>query len=250
MKGINNKNLASSLGFSTAIAITGFTVLRFMNGNQLMVIFDSVLALSFLALSCYVSVTGRLVMTRYVGAVIAVIGTLMTVNFNSHSGVYWVYVSTVALFYLLPYRRASAFSAVTSIGASLLLWKDSSYTQLLPFFVTTSLINIFSLLFALNAEKYRLELQMLSVQDDLTGIGNRRALDGKINEVLNLYHRFGLSSSLIYLDIDHFKAINDSLGHAAGDHILKDIAEFLKTILRATDSQFRIGGGRHDSAAV
>ena len=181
-------------------------------------------------------------MTRYLGAVIAVIGTLMTVNFNSHSGVYWVYVTTIALFILLPYRHAIAFSAVTILGASLLLWKDSSYTQLLPFFVTISLINVFSFLFALNAERNRWELQMLSVQDYLTGIGNRRAFAGKINEVLNLYKRFGLPSSLIYLDIDDFKSINDSLGHTACDRILIDFADFLKTILRATDSVFRIGG--------
>lgn len=240
--GINNKNLSSGLGFFAVIAIAGFAILRFKSGNQFMGVFDSVLSLGFLAMSCYVYVTGRLEMTRYVGAVIAVVGTLMTLKFNSPPGVYWVYVTTVALFILLPYRHAIAFSAVTILGASLLLWNDSSYTQLSSFFVTISLISIFSFLFALNTERIRRELQILSVQDDLTGLGNRRAFTGKISEALNIYKRFGLPYSLIYLDIDHFKSINDSLGHIAGDRILKDIAECLQTILRATDSLFRIGG--------
>ena len=74
--------------------------------------------------------------------------------------------------------------------------------------------------------------------DALTGIGNRRALMAALERLLADGRRFGL----VHVDLDYFKAVNDSLGHAAGDHVLAEAARILAAETRAGDTVARIGG--------
>ena len=78
--------------------------------------------------------------------------------------------------------------------------------------------------------------------DPLTKIHNRRAYDIKIRECLRSYHRNGQHFSLILIDVDHFKKVNDRYGHHAGDKCLKEIARMVATSLRKTDFLARYGG--------
>ena len=82
----------------------------------------------------------------------------------------------------------------------------------------------------------------LSEIDELTKIGNRRAFDKKLEELLNAADRYGRALSLIMFDIDRFKDINDGFGHEIGDYILKEITKLIKRDLRNTDHFFRYGG--------
>lgn len=78
--------------------------------------------------------------------------------------------------------------------------------------------------------------------DSLTQIGNRRFMENEIPKILSLQKREEQDSSLIMLDIDHFKNINDQFGHDMGDKVLKDIVEIIKNNLRDSDFVFRYGG--------
>lgn len=82
----------------------------------------------------------------------------------------------------------------------------------------------------------------LANQDFLTGLWNRRYLDRRSQEHFSLSKRHGHDLSVIYFDADYFKKINDSYGHAAGDEVLKGIADILKKQLRKTDFVARVGG--------
>jgi len=86
------------------------------------------------------------------------------------------------------------------------------------------------------------ELKHLSSTDQLTGLLNRRTISERIAYEKNRYQRTGKSFCLILCDVDHFKAINDSYGHDAGDHILCEIAELLQTNIRNYDFISRWGG--------
>jgi len=86
------------------------------------------------------------------------------------------------------------------------------------------------------------ELRQMVVTDALTGCRNRRFFDEIIAHELNLHRRYGTPLSLLFVDIDHFKAINDTLGHAAGDRTLRDVAAFLVKKTRDADYVFRWGG--------
>ena len=82
----------------------------------------------------------------------------------------------------------------------------------------------------------------LANQDFLTGLWNRRYLDRRAQEHFSLSKRHSHDMSVIYFDADHFKKINDTYGHAAGDEVLKSFASILSTQLRRTDFVARVGG--------
>ncbi len=92
-------------------------------------------------------------------------------------------------------------------------------------------------------KKLEAELQKLATTDPLTELPNRRYVMQRMEQELDRLKRMGgLPSSLLMLDIDHFKSVNDSFGHATGDEVLRAFADLLKRSLRKTDLAGRIGG--------
>ncbi len=92
-----------------------------------------------------------------------------------------------------------------------------------------------------NAMRYRKALDQ-AFQDPLTGAGNRIALNDSLKREMELSRRHKHDLSLIMLDLDHFKAINDGFGHLVGDEILKAVVVEIKKCIRQTDICFRYGG--------
>lgn len=78
--------------------------------------------------------------------------------------------------------------------------------------------------------------------DELTGLLNRRSLDEMIASEIGRHSRYGGLFSIIILDIDSFKAFNDSYGHPAGDKLLRQIGSIIKSAIRTADQAFRYGG--------
>lgn len=85
-------------------------------------------------------------------------------------------------------------------------------------------------------------LNWLSYYDDLTGLANRRLFKERVDHSITLSHRLKEQMALLFLDLDRFKIVNDSLGHAAGDEVLKETASRLQIELRNSDIAARIGG--------
>ncbi len=81
-----------------------------------------------------------------------------------------------------------------------------------------------------------------ALTDPLTGIGNHRAFQEELDRQVEQAHRYGVPVSLILLDIDEFKSINDRHGHAAGDRALADFGRLILSSLRRVDRPYRIGG--------
>ena len=90
-------------------------------------------------------------------------------------------------------------------------------------------------------EKNR-ELEVLSVTDRLTGLFNRRKLDLVLEEELTRGRRYSTGFALVMMDIDHFKAVNDTHGHAVGDAVLAEMARILRDHTRESDALARLGG--------
>ncbi|MCK4396936.1 tetratricopeptide repeat protein [candidate division WOR-3 bacterium] len=78
--------------------------------------------------------------------------------------------------------------------------------------------------------------------DDLTGLYNRRYLNKQVPKRLKETQRSDIPLSIVLIDLDHFKNVNDTYGHARGDVVLKEFGMFLKTLLRKDDTVFRYGG--------
>jgi diguanylate cyclase (GGDEF)-like protein/PAS domain S-box-containing protein len=86
------------------------------------------------------------------------------------------------------------------------------------------------------------ELEQAALQDPLTGLGNRRFIEAKLQGALIEFQAHGLPSALVLGDIDHFKQFNDRYGHDVGDQVLKMVAGTLRHSIRATDHVGRWGG--------
>ncbi len=92
-----------------------------------------------------------------------------------------------------------------------------------------------------NALRYHDAIQT-ALRDPLTGTGNRIALDNALRRECQLAERYAQSVSLLVLDIDFFKHINDNHGHLVGDQVLQEVAQRVRGVTRETDMTFRYGG--------
>jgi diguanylate cyclase (GGDEF)-like protein len=94
------------------------------------------------------------------------------------------------------------------------------------------------------SERKRLEAELsrMATHDDLTGLYNRRFFERELAQQLLLLRRHGGMSSVLFLDLDRFKEVNDTLGHQCGDDLLKQVAAILTGRLRQSDVIARLGG--------
>jgi diguanylate cyclase (GGDEF)-like protein/PAS domain S-box-containing protein len=91
-------------------------------------------------------------------------------------------------------------------------------------------------------KRFEEQLQHMADHDPLTGLLNRRSFELEVGRHLAQVARYGATGALIVLDIDHFKTVNDSLGHNAGDELIIGVAGVLLERLRRTDAVARLGG--------
>ena len=86
------------------------------------------------------------------------------------------------------------------------------------------------------------ELFELARKDALTGLANRRVFEERIRDIMLGARRYNRPLTMASLDLDHFKQINDNLGHQQGDRVLKQVADVFRQAIRSTDLLVRIGG--------
>ncbi|MFH1217289.1 MAG: sensor domain-containing diguanylate cyclase [Pseudomonadota bacterium] len=86
------------------------------------------------------------------------------------------------------------------------------------------------------------KLQQMALYDFLTGLPNRMTFHDRLEQTLKQAHREGHQAGLMFLDLDRFKEINDTLGHDSGDTLLKNVARWLRDCVRQSDTVARLGG--------
>jgi len=91
-------------------------------------------------------------------------------------------------------------------------------------------------------ERSRAALREEATHDPLTGLANRRLFYDRLQQAIRHVHRYGGKVGILYVDLDHFKAINDQHGHHVGDAVLTEVAKRLTSHLRDSDSVARLGG--------
>jgi len=150
---------------------------------------------------------------------------------------------------LVGHARLKDSPLVVVVTATLADTLDSYYRQLLRIFVVLVLVTfgggVFSarLVRALRAqERHAAELQRLARTDPLTGVFNRRQFFEAGQQEFSRARRYGNTLSLLMLDIDHFKVVNDTWGHPTGDRVLQALAEIMSSIVRGQDCVGRLGG--------
>ena len=105
----------------------------------------------------------------------------------------------------------------------------------------TLLVNVLSLETSRNVRRLAV-VEQESITDPLTGIYNRRYLERRLADEIARANRYGMPLSVLLIDIDHFKRVNDIYGHQVGDLVLEGMAQLIATTLRTTDIVARYGG--------
>jgi diguanylate cyclase (GGDEF)-like protein len=133
--------------------------------------------------------------------------------------------------------------APTTPSASVLGIPDAEFTPCVRDAVATLMHEVERLRQEIDQTRTRLEdLARAADQDMLLPILNRRAFVREISRFIAFAERYGIPSSLLYFDLNDFKAVNDAYGHSAGDSVLRHFAELLGSQIRDSDILARIGG--------
>ncbi|MCU7810403.1 MAG: GGDEF domain-containing protein [Candidatus Thiodiazotropha sp. (ex Notomyrtea botanica)] len=158
------------------------------------------------------------------------------------SGTYWCY-STVLLYYFMMSERQAWISNILFALVNLpLAWHLFELDVAIRFSVTFLLVCAYSAIFLRVITRQYSELHKQAITDKLTGLYNRTLLQDSLEQAIHQAHRTNTAFTLIIMDIDHFKEINDELGHDMGDHVLVQLGAFLKDSFRQSDKVFRLGG--------
>ncbi|OLU12989.1 sensor domain-containing diguanylate cyclase [Pseudomonas sp. PA1(2017)] len=91
-------------------------------------------------------------------------------------------------------------------------------------------------------QRYQREIERLAYSDELTGLPNRRLMLDRLQHAMDREIRQGSLGALLFIDLDHFKTVNDSLGHLVGDSLLREVTARLEGQLRTEDTLARMGG--------
>jgi len=137
--------------------------------------------------------------------------------------------------YCIPFTLGGKIQAVVHMLLAPGRDWDEDLKQLAQTYVNTAQSALISLHLLAEAEK-------TSMTDSLTGLYNRRSLESLMQREVALAERHSHALSLVMIDMDRFKEVNDSHGHAAGDHMLRSFADCVRMTLRRTDLAFRYGG--------
>lgn len=157
-------------------------------------------------------------------------------------GVLWSYPAILAFYFMLP-ERAAWLANVFLLAAVLPLAAVMLEIELAARAAATLIsVSAFTAVFVRMIVKQQERLQAQLVIDPLTGVHNRLTLQTTLTQAIAQAGRGHVPMSLIVLDLDHFKAINDSLGHDAGDAVLRGVGTLLSERMRRVDRVFRMGG--------
>lgn len=176
---------------------------------------------------------------------------------ESNTGPLWLYVFPPLVFYLTSLRVGTILLAACLVFTLVIF----QFPQLpfalthyetdfqLRFFTTMLFESVFCFVLETSRLNARNELMRLAASheqaartDALTGLPNRRDMQMQLNSEFSRYQRSGHHFSVVLIDLDLFKRINDDYGHDAGDFVLQDFAGLMNSICRQTDSPCRWGG--------
>jgi len=158
------------------------------------------------------------------------------------SGTYWCYSTLILYYFMMSERQAWISNMLFALVNIPLAWYLFETHEAIRFTVTFSLVSAYSAIFLHIVARQYSELQNVAISDKLTGLYNRTLLADSLEQAIRQADRANTAYTLIVLDVDHFKKINDELGHETGDHVLVELGAFLKNSLRESDKAFRIGG--------
>ncbi|MEN7343511.1 MAG: GGDEF domain-containing protein [Pseudomonadota bacterium] len=230
------------LAFSGIAGVGPMAVYRAIEGNFLIAAIDLAAVIGFAAIAWAVYVKRAVRAGSVCMALVAVGTATATVSIRGGSQIIWMYPATVALFYLLKPKEA-ALASVVAIGLVLpTIFEGRDLGEIAILLASLGVTISLSVAFAAMTAAQQRQLEQITLQDPLTGLGNRRAMAAALDAAIQAARQTKEMFALIMWDIDHFKEINDNHGHASGDAVLTQVTQTVRRGLSETDACYRVGG--------
>lgn len=227
----------------TCVCIFPFAIYRLVIGDWAIAVLDIVAITAAGVLFYYVNRTHNTRIPSQILAFLSMSVVFGTIVLKGSAQLLWIYPALTAIFFLLPANMAAFLSTVVLIGIGVVIRNELTLFIAIEFYVSAIATLIFSYAFADRMRKQQDQLIELATKDPLTNAGNRRAMEQKLIDIIAFQRRDQtIPASLILMDLDKFKDINDTFGHAKGDDILVAFVENIQKRIRATDRLYRFGG--------
>lgn len=238
----NQEFMLMTLSFGGVLAITPIAIIRFMQGEWLVGLVDLLLVTGMGILGAYVYITHNTKFASVLLTVFALTGMTIVVYLKGPPAIYWAYPTMVGVYFILAPGLAIQLTLLTAIMLAPALINKMDVLSFIIVGITLVVNNVFAYMFAIRMQRQQDQMALLVRKDPLTGAGNRRALNEKLDEIVSNNKRSTQIASLVVIDVDFFKRINDNYGHAIGDQVLIKLTELINTRTRQTDCFYRFGG--------
>jgi len=235
-------NLPLILSAAGALGVAPFAAMRWMTGDWIVAVIDTAMVLGFVVLGTFVYRTLRVRAASIGIAILGLSGLIVTVYMRGGELIYWAFPVLMSVFYLFkPVESIVITLAMAAVLVPALL-REFSFVHASTVFIALLITTAFAYAFAVSNLRQRELLVNLAIKDPLTGAGNRRALEARLTALVAAFGRNRSPASLILLDLDNFKSINDQHGHGVGDQILQRLTQIINLRIRLQDNLYRIGG--------
>lgn len=224
------------------IGILPFALYRYSQGDYLKAIIDLLIVVAAATNALFVWRSGQIVRSSFWAALLYSGGTLAVVYLNSPLYFFWLFPAIIANLFLLQAVPALVVNLLMLAATVPLATRMDDNIAGTGMVVATVFAICMIYVFSRLTESQQAMLERYASEDALTGLGNRRMLDIEMERCIQDMRLCKLPASVIVLDIDNFKSINDRFGHQRGDALLVELARLLVAGIRKTDRVFRFGG--------
>ena len=242
---VNDVLSKTALGVTSIglLFLTPFTINNFLN-NRWQLGFGSLMVVLVLAYNAW-----SIYRNRYSAMLMFAVFVPMVIFYLSLAlyqqgiiGVLWSYPALISFYFILPERLAWLANTIMLAIVLPVVWQVIEPGLAARVTATLCTVSITSIIFmrVITTQQYKLTLQ--AITDPLTGLYNRSLLHTTLGKTVQQHHRTRTPMTLLAFDLDHFKSINDTYGHDAGDEVLIGVGRYLTKRLRRSDMAFRIGG--------
>ena len=225
------------------LCLLPFCFIRIVQGDWPIAALNVTITSLSLMLFCHAYFTFKTTFARWGLSILSVVAMLSTIYLNGPEQIFWLYPALTTVFYMLTAHFAAILGVILLLAATVIVYPSVDSFYLLTVGSTATITFVFSYAFSAKMHRQAYFLRSEAQTDALTHLGNRRALDVKLAKITNrkaIEQRS--SASLLVIDIDHFKEINDTHGHKYGDMVLQEFAALILNGIRGKDSAFRFGG--------
>ena len=249
--------IVSSFGVSitAAVFILPFAIYNLMQGAFTLAMFDLIATIicAYNAYLCYHK-QYRLGLNCFAVAPILAIVGCMTVYQYGVTTSFWSYPAVLLFYFILPVVQARVINLLYLIAIAPIAYQTMEFSVFIRFYPILIGMSFFSYMAMREVHKQHSKLCDVSVKDPLTGLKNRFSMGDILSNAMSINKRHHTPMSLLLIDLDNFKNINDTFGHEVGDDVLKGVASVMRDNFRGTDNLFRLGGEEflvllHDSTA-